>query len=193
MNKSLKKTALLIVLILSIFFSNFSKAVYAQSEEETPDNRYFDIEVEIETQSIWNKTIPIIVKFTPKMNSEKTEISWDYTEGIEIEPLYQNFFPTKEDETVAVRAIIYPSYAGKYSIGVNVTSWSGFNYTNSERFYLELDENLELKPIQVSYQSQKTARTVIILILSVSTIISLFFVLKKLMPKFQAWLKPDIY
>ncbi len=192
----MKKFFLIISLLTVFTITNSSELLFAQESEdtvETQTSRNFDIDVEIGTQSVWNKTVPIIVKFTPKMDNRSTEVNFDYLPGIEVRENYKNFFPTKKGETVSVEAIVVPNSQGVYLIGIDVISWGDYNYINSERIRLEFDGNLELVPVQPEYTIAKNMQIGAILVATAGLMAGTFFLLKKLAPKFQKWIKPDVY
>lgn len=163
------------------------------SELTAVNEKYYDINVTVGTQSVWNNTVPVTVVFTPRITSENTEVSWDHCQGIEIEEKYTNYFRTEKDKSYTVRINIKPINAGVYKISANVTGWTDSNYTTSEDFQVIFDENLLSQTNQDQYRNAMYGKYAVFAILGIVGLILLTFGGKVLFDKLRVWLKPIEY
>jgi hypothetical protein len=186
------KRILFFILIISFLSLD---TVFAADEiaQEDQSNEYFDIEVDIGTQSFWDKSVPITVKFTPKIDSIKTELTFDHLDGIQIVKRFDDFFAVSKDQSVSLKAKVIPESSGSFSIGVNVISWGDYNYINSEKIKLEFGDDRVLVPAQQGYKTGRAIYVVIILGFFAGLIFGVFLFLKKISPLIIKWIKPDVY
>lgn len=110
-----------------------------------------EVNVELGTQSVWDKKIPIIVNFTPKISSNNTEISWDVPAGINLIENHNKFIETEAEKEYTVTAFADPINSGEYRVVVNITSWAQTNYTTSESVVFSVNESLVVTPPTQGY------------------------------------------
>ncbi|MBD3329176.1 hypothetical protein GF357_01650 [Candidatus Dojkabacteria bacterium] len=161
-HKSRSRSVLVLLMtVLAISFSVLPVSAQANTTDQvdTPDGveqtqeplqeqafENAEIEVELGTQSVWNKSIPVNVSFTPHITSENTEISWDVPAGIELIEEHPRYISTVKDQPYSVRAVVNPIKGGDYRLVVNITSWTQTNYTTSKSIEFTLGEDLIANP-----------------------------------------------
>lgn len=185
----LKLIKIFAIFIIPIFYINNT---YAQEISNTYEP--FDIYVNVGSQSIFTKKVPVTITIIPKINSEETQIKWDTPVGVIIEEKYENFFDANIDNSYTAKAYIIPEYKGDYDITVSVNSWRiNSNLSSSENIQITFDNNLFVTPIQGG-----TIVQVFVFIVGIFSIIFLIiFLLKKYSPiliqRLKKWLKPPEY
>lgn len=154
----------------------------------------FDIEIFIETQNPWNNKIPVTIRFIPSADVKETDISIIAPFGLEIDPKYKNYFPTKAGEVYEVDAFIIPVNSGSFDIAVDITAWTAdSNFTSSKKFNITLNDSLIITPQQPGYAGAQIFKLVTIL-LAFALFIFLMIIVGKLgINKLKNWLKPPIY
>ena len=171
-------------LCVSIFLVNTNES-FAQTSEP------FSIETQVGTQSPWNKSVPVTVKFKSNIDSEKTEISWDLPAAIKVSGSYTNYSTLKKGQVATFTANIIPVQSGTYDIVVNLTAWNNdTNYTSSNKFNVTFNDSLELTPITDSYRTAQSVKFIVIAVLIIIGLIGLFFLGKIGLKKLKIWLKP---
>ncbi|HNZ70437.1 MAG TPA: hypothetical protein PKJ86_00295 [Candidatus Dojkabacteria bacterium] len=164
------------------------------STTSTKSQISFDIEIFIETQNPWNNKIPITIRFIPSTDVKETDVSIIAPFGLEIDPRYKNFFPTKAGEVYEVKAFIIPVNSGSYDIAVDITAWTAdSNYTSSKKFNITLDDNLIITPTQPGYAGAQILKFGAILLAFAISVVGMIFLAKFGIKKLKNWLKPPVY
>lgn len=199
----MKKT--LITLFTILLLSQYSLQIFAQEVApiemevvednpeviETTSSEYFDIEIEVGTQSPWSNKVPLTIKFRSTVDSDKTEITWDTPAGLEVKANHKQFVSVVKDQVYSYTANVDPQQAGSYEIGVNVTAWQyNTNYTSSNITSLTFDKDLVTLPQTIGYGSAVVFKYISVALMVIVAIIGLIFGSKIGVSKLKSWLKP---
>jgi hypothetical protein len=161
------------------------------AQEPITSGDYFDVELGLETQSPWTKSVPVVVRFKSNITANKVEISWDTPNGVRVVKSHPQFVSVKEGEVYSYRAKIVPTAPGTYTIAGNITAWfSDTNYSSSGSISTTFDSDLVTVPETAGYSSASIIRGVILLLFSLGAIAGLYFLSKLAINKLLAWLKP---
>jgi hypothetical protein len=153
------------------------------------------IEVEsfLESQSVWNKRIPIIVKFRTNFDSNNVEITWDTPSGISVTSNQEKFLTVVANQTYTYTGYITPINPGSYSISSNVIAWQyNTNYTSSSPLTLKISDNLLVDPLPADYTGMVVLKYAIFTIGGGLILFGLFFIVKKFSKVFIKWLRPPL-
>jgi hypothetical protein len=198
--KSLKfvSTIALIALVFSLLIpKSYAQTVTTPTADTTPtttttkQNVTFTIEIETGTQSAWDNSVPLTVKFLPSADVSQTEVSWDVPDGVKLATDYTNYFTVSKDQVYTVNATLYPSVAGTYDIAANITAWRvGTNEASSKKITLSFDKDLLVTPTQAGYSFAVILKYVVIVIGGIAGIFVIVFLAKIGLKKLGKWLKP---
>jgi hypothetical protein len=152
----------------------------------------FNIEVEIGTQSPWDKSVPIIVKVRPNQDTTRTNITWDTPVGVELTDKNEYTYlalPKGQVQVYEVR--VKPIVSGTYTIASTATDWGyGANFASTDSITITFNENHVVTPQSTGYSGSVIIRYVVIT-LSTALIGFLLFLLGKFgLGKLKVWLKP---
>ena len=188
----MKKILIILIILISLLSPNLVKAQEEENEENlSTTTKYFDISMERVRQSAWNKAVIYTIYVTPKLDSPKTQILWDASSAIDINPRHKEFVDLYQDETYTFNASVKSQKSGNYEISVNLIAWQyDTNYTNSVSDIVTFDANLLAQPVEPSYTYNLIAKYLIILLLFVAGIFGLVVYGKKSLKKLKAWLTP---
>lgn len=187
----LKSIYLFIVTLIAstIIFPNLITPI--RSNVPVTSGDYFDVQLSLETQSPWTKSIPIAVKFRSNITADKVEISWDSPDGVEVARTHPQFISVKEGEVYTYRAKIKPDRPGTYTIAGNIVNWEvDTNYSSSANITLTIDDNLVVQPNTPGYSGAAMLRSVIIVLLVLGSLFGLYVLAKLSFKKLIEWLKP---
>ena len=169
----LKKITIALFTFL-MFVSPYS--VFAQTTlentEQQEDNSLestsglFTVELMSDTQSAWNKSVPLIIRFRSNIDADRVEISWDAPTGVKINRSHPQFISVKKGEVYSYRANLLPQTAGLYNIAGNVTVWQhNTNYTTSSSINIRFDDQLMVSPQSAGYAGAVIVKYIIIFFL----------------------------
>ncbi len=180
---------LLLITIFTLFLVNLTP-LFAQEHPIT--NSFADVELTVGTQSPWNSSVPVTVKFKPKVDSVKTEISWDFPSGLELVKKHPQFVSVVKGEVYSYEAVLKPDSVGTYSVAVSVTAWElESNYSSSESIIITFDENLIVSPPTLGYSGAVLMKNVVYVLGAITALVGLFFVGKLLWKRFKQWFFPQ--
>jgi len=178
---------LYIILLFLSFILLWQGKVFAQENG-------FEVNLSLGTQSLFSKKVPLIIKFKPTIDSDNTEITFDHSYGIEVDPSFDNYFSTDADNVYTYKAYISPKQAGNYDISVTVVSWGvGSNKSSTENISVSFNNSLVVTPMQSGFALNMIIVIIVALLLGVAFIFFLVRGLKYLMKKFKIWMKPPVY
>jgi hypothetical protein len=175
--------------------TNDTEETEEEVEEETEEylsKNFYTIEMVRESQSAFNKYVPITIRITPNETPVKTQITWDVPDDVSLKTSHSEFIESLvKDQTYEFKARVKPSDPGTYEIVVNVTAWQhDTNYTSSESIQIEFNNNLVVDPTDTNYQVLNIVK-IFLIILSIGGIgVGLYFGGKKLMEILGGYLKP---
>jgi len=177
---------------LWLFFMTFGLLINLSSNVSAQNE--YEVDIEVGTQNIITKNIPVKVKFKPTINSNNTEVKYDYGYGIEIVNQFENYFKTSKDEVYTVNSTIKPVEAGNYNITVTVTSWNvESNLSSSTSTSIAFNESLVVTPAQPQY----TMNMMILMIVGILLLVGLGYLAfrgsKVVSKRFREWIKPIKY
>lgn len=156
------------------------------------NTKYFDIKLSLGTQSAWDNSIPLIIQLTPKIDSEKTEITFDAPIGLQVKSNYKKYFVGKNGNTYQLKGTIYPSKSGVYRIAVNAIAWQyNTNYTSSQTITIELDKNLQIVPQTQGYYIGVVIKYLVFILLAGGVIALIVIFGKKGLKKLKVWMTPE--
>lgn len=151
----------------------------------------FDVELHVETQSVWTGNVPLLVKFRSNVDAPRTEISWDSPTGLRITPNHPRFVNAVKGEVYTYRATLRPESSGTYNIAVNVTAWQvQTNYTSSASKILSIDDSLKVTPQSPEYATSQLVRSIVIGLLSLGILGGLVYLGRIGFERAKEWLKP---
>lgn len=211
------KKLVLVFTSLFLIYSPLASSVFADTSETDPnfvieDNttdttqpdtttdtgkvdintKYFDIKLSLGTQSAWNNSIPLIIQLTPKIDSEKTEITFDTPIGLQVTSNYKKYFVGKKGNTYELTGTIKPSKAGVYRIAVNAIAWQyNTNYTSSQTITLELDKNLKIVPQTQAYYVGVVIKYFVFALIAGGIVALIVVFGKKGLKKLKVWMTPE--
>ena len=184
-------------ILICTFLTFFTFAGLVQAEQveignisESPS--YFQIELDVGTQSVWNNSIPIDIYLTPSLNSDRVEIRGNTPASLDFEYLGGQYFSVQEGETYRLRSRITPQKPGNYRVAINAIAWQyDTNYSSTSTINVQIDEDLKIVPQSSMYQVNLILKYVFF-----ATIIALigFGIArfgKKGYTKFKKWLLPN--
>ena len=171
------------LLISPIFSENFED-LYEESTldettviEEVPtedtstsesylSQNFYTLEIEMGSQSGFDKYVPLTIKITPNETPVKTQVTWDLADDINIKIKHPEFFDSMiKGETYEYKTRVKPTNPGSYEIVANVTAWQReSNYTSSESILIEFNENLIVDPHETNYQVFNIVKIFLIII-----------------------------
>ncbi len=162
-------------------------------EETKEASRYFNMELETGTQSVWNNTIPITIRLQPTIDAVRVEIDADTPTGLDFEYLGEQYFPVEAGETYELQSRIIPQREGEHRITINAISWEhgGTNYSSSSRLDIEIDEDLQIVPQSSAYTWNLVLKYTIIVLLIAGLGFVGFHYAKKGYKRFKKWLLPE--
>ncbi|MCC7289800.1 hypothetical protein IT417_00920 [bacterium] len=162
----MKKILLLLLLFLVTLlpFRTFAQETPVVPGATTnPSFEYFTVRVYTESQSAWNKNVPVFVEFTATIDSNKVEIDWDAPSGVEIIPKYPRFFGVIAGQTYTYKALIKPQASGSYNIAANVIAWQfNTNYTSSGSVLINFTDDLLTDPVSQNYKTGMILKWVVV-------------------------------
>jgi uncharacterized membrane protein len=183
-----------ILICLSIFFFILlPSSVFAQEDQSnlSTTTQYFDITLVREGQSAFNKAVTYTVYVTPKIDSSRTQITWDAPVSIDINPKHKEFIDMYRDQTYSFKASIKAKREGSYEISVNLIAWQhDTNYTNSVSDIITFNSNLLAVPVGPSYTYSLIAKYLLIALVIVFIVWALYIYGKKGLKSFKDWLTP---
>jgi len=183
----------LLLVLLIFLITIFPTLVLAQEEESqiSTATKYFDIKIQREKQSVWNKAVTYVVYVTPKIDSKKTQIIWDAPTNIEIVPKHAEFVDMYKDQTYTFKSKVKTDRSGSYEITVNLIAWQhDTNYTNSVSDIITFNQNLLATPIDQSYTYNLIGKYLIIALVVGLLIWGGVFMGKKGLKSMKKWLTP---
>jgi hypothetical protein len=185
---------LIIYTLLSILFLPlFSLSSFAQEDNSQTETQYFDISIQKEGQSAFNKAITYTVYVTPKIDSTRTQIIWDAPSLVEIRPKHDEFVDMYIGQTYSFKANIIPLREGTCEISVNLIAWQhDTNYTNSVSDILTINTDLLSVPIEPSYTYGNIAKILIIVLICIGAIFGGVLLFKKGLKAFKKWITPPV-
>lgn len=159
----------------------------------TSTNQYFKLELKRGVQSPITKKIPFTVYITPKMDSSRTQISWNIPTSFKLEQKHEEYVSLKKDQTYSFSASVKPEQKGTYDITVNVISWQyNTNKSNSAYYNITLNESLVIQPLDPKY-------TLLLLLFIFGVLVAcgvfIFVIIKSLkilVAKAKAWITPPV-
>jgi len=172
--------------------SETTEEAVEEDTEEYLSKNFYKIEMVRESQSAFNKYVPITIRITPNETPVKTQITWDVPDNISLKTSHSEFIESLvKDQTYEFKARVKPTDPGTYEIVVNVTAWRhDTNYTSSESIQIEFNNNLVVDPTDTNYQVLNIVK-IFLIILGIGGIgVGLFFGGKKLMKVLEKYLKP---
>jgi len=187
---------------ITIFLSLFITISFAQVADpiETSTNielegsptQPFSIELEVGTQSPWDKSVPIIVKVRPNQDTTRTNVTWDTPVGIELKDNYSTTYlalPSGQVQVYEVR--IKPIVSGTYTIASTATDWGyGSNFASTTSVTITFNDHLVVTPSNSGYSTAVIIRYVILLLSSILIGFVIYLLGKKGGRKLKIWLKP---
>ncbi len=192
-----------ILILLTIVIS--PSQVFAQKtlETETPTveqvqedtlvdtSSLFNVELSTDTQSAWDKSVPLVIKFRSNIDADKVEISWDSPSGTKITRKHPQFISVKKGEVYTYRASLKPEIAGLYNVAGNVTVWQyNTNYTTSASINIRFGEDLLTIPQSAGYTGAVIMKYLVYLLLLAIGVGLGYFGFKYLLKYLKVWLKP---
>jgi hypothetical protein len=175
------------ILCFFLMFS-FISPINAQEEEF----EYFNIDLEIGTQSVWNKSIPLTIYIKPERDFNRVEVTFAHSSLLDVRYRGAQYFPVIAGETYKLDAKIYPDRPGTHKITVSAIAWEyNTNYTSTDTIQLEIDEMKQISPQTDRYKLFNVLRYIFFVVFFAGLGVGLFFVGKKSLKKLQAWLKPE--
>lgn len=216
------KTFILTILIilssgLSVFAEEDFENLYEEAalEEETADDQvleeeepaigseeevvtelatqdFYTLEIVQESQSAFDKYVPLIVRITPNETPVKTQITWTIQDNVKTKIRHPEFIEgLVKDQTYEYKMLFKPSNPGLYEITVNVTAWQReSNYTSSDSILLEFNEDLVIDPDDSTYKTMSIVK-VFVIIIGIGGLSYLAFIGgKKLLKILKEYLKP---
>lgn len=182
----MRKFLIPIFCFLTILF--FNGTVLAQEENLILSNSSIEVELEVGTQSVLDKSVPLTVKFRTNFDSDNVEISWDEPHGIKIEDGKSKFVALKANEAYVYETKMSPEIAGDYNITANITAWQfNTNYTSSDTKTVVFDNNLILSPQSPEYVTMNIIKYVIVVIIGGVSVYGLVILSKRLKKTFVKW------
>lgn len=163
---------------------------FTENEDDAEVAVSSHVEMELGTQSVWNKEIPIIVKFKAPVSANYVSFSWDVPQSFEFTPLYSNYFSVNEGEVYTIKSKVLPESEGSYNVAVNITYWADTNYISSGSVDFTVGEDLVLEPTQAAYKTNMALKYGIYAVLGALGISSLLLLGKLLFARFKEWMKP---
>lgn len=182
------------ILVIVIVFGFLLNPVSATNEEEIKDSsRYFNIELEVGTQSVWNNSIPVIIHLKPTIDAERVEIDADTPTGLDFEYIGNQYFPVQEGETYELRSRVIPKREGTHRVTINTISWEhgGTNYSSSSRLDIEIDEDLQIVPQTSAYTWNLVLKYLIVVVVIIGLGVVGYHYGKKGFKRFKKWLLPE--
>ncbi len=157
----------------------------------TDTSKLFEVELQIGTQSPWDNSIPIYIKFRSTVDADNVQISWDVPSGLTYVMNHPQFVSVKKDKVYTYKMTLHPQVAGDYNIAGNVTLWQfNTNYTSSGSIGVKIGSNLLVDPLTPGYTGAVILRYVILFLLVVLGGIGVYFGSKKALELLKEWLKP---
>lgn len=151
----------------------------------------FQVRLTAGVQSAWTGRIPLTIEITPRINAQRTEVSWDAGFGVSIVDRFEDFFAIPQGQTVVKKAYIVPSSPGSYTVTVNVTDWGyGRNYSSSDSLIIALDDSLTVTPRPAAYSGAVLIKYIVIGVVSIGLLVAAVFLSKKFIRWMKVWLKP---
>jgi len=192
---------------LYVFLSLFVSYAFAQTSDITPTTtnlkndiaeveeasvQTFNIEIEVGTQSPWNKSVPIIVKVRPNQDTTRTNVTWDTPVGIEFEDKNkQTYLAIPSGQVQVYKVRVKPIVSGTYTIASTATDWGyGANFASTSSVTITFDDNLIITPQSSEYSTAVIIRYAVILLSSIIIGFILYLLSKKGFNKLKIWLKP---
>ncbi len=159
----------------------------------TSTNQYFKLELKRGVQSPITKKIPFTVYITPKMDSPKTQITWNIPTSFKLEQKHEEYVSLKKDQTYSFSASAKPEQKGTYDITVNVISWQyNTNKSNSAYYNITLDKSLVIQPLDPKYTLLLLLFVFGVLVASGALIFVLIKSLKIIIKKVKVWITPPV-
>lgn len=162
-----------------------------EKRRTTSINKYFELELQFDSQNPLNKNIRYTLVITPRIDSPQTQITWDLPTTLTGSSKHREFVDLQKDQTYSYDIVISPQREGVYDVTANVTSWQNeVNYTNSVSTTVTLDKSLVAQPVDSSYQV-----TLILFIVGILLIIIVLGyvglrVSKVVLKRLRVWLTP---
>lgn len=163
------------------------------SESETEDlSNPFDLEISLDTQSPWNKSLPIIIKIRPNIDTTRTNVTWDVPLGIEIKDSHsKDYLAIPSGETYSYTVTLKPIQSGTYTISATATDWGyGENVASTVSKSITFGDNLVTSPQTINYTTSVGIMYAIIILGILALGIVGYFVGRKALGSLKEWLKP---
>lgn len=199
MRKTIKATLLLLMTIAvpaSFIYGQDvqldQEVVIDNSDESAIPTNPFQLELIVETQSPWTKSLPIIVKVRPNIDTTRTNITWDAPLGLEIVDKEAGTYTAIAKGEVYTRKVwIKPIQPGTYTISATATDWGyGENVATASSRIITFGDNFVTVPQTADYTTAIAIKYAIILLGSIVGGAGLFVGAKAGLSKLAIWLKP---
>jgi len=168
------------------------------AEEEITTNEtflsqnFYTLEIEMGSQSAFDKYVPLTIKITPNETPVKTQITWDLPDDVNIRTKHPEFIDSMvKGETYEYKIRIKPRNPGIYEVVANVTAWQHeSNYTSSDSILIEFNDNLIVNPYETNYRVFNIVKIFLIVIGIGGFGFGLYIGGKKLLVVLTKYLKP---
>jgi len=162
------------------------------TNEEVLSHNFYTLEIEVGSQSAFDKYVPLTIRITPSETPIKTQLTWDLSDDVNIKIKHPEFINSMvKGETYEYKIRIKPTNPGTYEIVANVTAWQReSNYTSSDSVLIEFNKDLVVNPNETNYQVFNIVKIFLIIIGLGGLGFGLYIGGKKLIKILIEYLKP---